>query len=123
METASHPQDPAVLRAEHDALAARLEIRHSIDHVRRGAYEGFAAVIGFGLAVKLAWDRWGTPAPGVVRKIPTGPPLFFYLAVVVAVVLVVLTVRELVRARRLMREEDALFARLVALRGALGLER
>ncbi len=122
METAPPAQDTAALRAEHDALAARLEIRRSIDHVRRGAYVGFAALIGAGLAVKLGWDRWGTPAPGVVRKVPTGPPVFFYLAVVLAAVLVILTLREASRARRLMREEDALFSRLLALRGMLGLD-
>ncbi|WP_242356010.1 MULTISPECIES: hypothetical protein [unclassified Anaeromyxobacter] len=115
-------QDPAALRAEHDALAARLEIRRSIDHVRRGAYVGFAALIGIGLAVKLGWDRWGTPAPGVARKIPTGPPVFFYLAVVLAAVLAALALREALRARRLMRDEDALFSRLLALRGMLGLD-
>jgi hypothetical protein len=58
-----------------------------------------------------------------VRKIPTGPPLFFYGAATLAAVLVFVTVRDALRARRLMREEDAIFARLVALRGLLGLDR
>jgi len=122
METAPPGNDPAALRREHDELAARLEARRSIDCVRRGAYLGFAALIAAGLAVKLAWDRWGAVPPGVVRKIPTGPPLFFYLAAAVAAALVAVTLRDLLRARRLMREEDALFARLVALRGVLGLD-
>jgi hypothetical protein len=123
MDTAHPVNDPAALRSEHDALAARLEVRRSIDCVRRGAYLGFAALIVVGLAVKLAWDRWGTVPPGVVRKIPTGPPLFFYVAATLAAVLVFVTVRDALRARRLMREEDAIFARLVALRGLLGLDR
>ena len=122
METATPAKDPAALRREHDALAARLEVRRSIDCIRRGAYLGFASLIAIGLAVKLAWDRWGTVPPGVVRKIPTGPPLFFFLAATFAAALVAVTLRDLLRARRLMREEDALFARLVALRGALGLD-
>lgn len=122
METATPAKDPAALRREHDALAARLEVRRSIDCIRRGAYLGFAALIAIGLAVKLAWDRWGTVPPGAVRKIPTGPPLFFFLAAALAAVLVAVTLRDLLRARRLMREEDALFARLVALRGVLGLD-
>ena len=83
---------------------------------------GSPALIAIGLAVKLAWDRWGTLPPGAVRKIPTGPPLFFFLAAALAAALVAVTLRDLLRARRLMREEDALFARLVALRGALGLD-
>jgi hypothetical protein len=122
MDTATPGKDAATLRREHDALAARLEVRRSIDCVRRGAYVGFGAIIAVGLAVKLAWDRWGTLPPGVVRKIPTGPPMFFFLAVALAGVLVAVALRDLVRARRLMREEDALFARLIALRGALGLD-
>ncbi len=123
MDTAHPEKDPATLRSEHDALAARLEVRRSIDCIRRGAYLGFAGLIAVGLAVKLAWDRWGTVPPGVARKIPTGPPLFFYLAAAVAAALVVTALRDLLRARRLMREEDAIFARLVALRGVLGLDR
>jgi hypothetical protein len=122
MDTATPGKDAAALRREHDALAARLEARRSIDCVRRGAYVGFAALIAVGLAGKLAWDRWGTLPPGVVRKIPTGPPLFFFLAAALAAVLVAVALRDLLRARRLMREEDALFARLVALRCALGLD-
>ncbi len=114
--------DPAALRAEHDALARRLEIRRSIDVARRGAYQIFAGLIAVGAAIALAWDRWGALRPGQVRKPVTGPPFFLYLATVVALVLLVLAIRSFVHARRMMREEDALFARLRALRGALGLD-
>ena len=114
--------DPAALRAEHDALARRLEIRRSIDVARRGAYQIFAGLIAVGAAIALAWDRWGTLRPGLVRKPVTGPPFFLYLAIAAALVLLLLAIRSFLRARRLMREEDALFARLRALRGTLGLD-
>ena len=58
----------------------------------------------------------------MVRKVAKGPPVFLYLAAAAAVVLLRLAIRDFVRARRLMREEDARFARLRALRDALGLE-
>ncbi len=58
----------------------------------------------------------------MVRKAVTGPPFFLYLATAAAVILLLLAIRSLRLVRRLMREEDALFARLCALRGALGLE-
>jgi hypothetical protein len=110
------------LREEHDALAEKLSFRRSVDHVRSGAYVGFAALIGIGLAVKLAWDRWGPPRPGVVRKIPHGLPVFFILAAVATVVLAFVAARAFCRAATLRREEDALFARLRALREAMGLD-
>ena len=122
MRTAPTDSDPMALRAEHDALAERLAARRSVDHVRAGAYIGFAAFIGVGLSVKLAWDRWGPPRPGVVKKLPHGIPLFFILAVIAAAILALFAARALRRAGALRREEDALFARLRALRAALGLD-
>lgn len=116
------PGDPAALRAEHDALARQLEIRRSIDVARRGAYLIFAGLIASGASIALAWDRWGKLKPGVVRKVAKGPPVFLYVATVAAVILLALALRAFVRARGLMREEDARFARLRALRDALGLE-
>ena len=116
------PGDPAALRAEHDALARQLEIRRSIDVARRGAYLIFAGLIASGASVALAWDRWGKLKPGLVRKVAKGPPVFLYVAMAAAVVLLILAIRAFVRARALMREEDARFARLRALRDALGLE-
>jgi hypothetical protein len=41
---------PSDLRREHDALAARLEARRSIDLVRRCAYSGFAGFVASGIA-------------------------------------------------------------------------
>jgi hypothetical protein len=122
MRTDPTGPDPTALRAEHDALAEKLAARHSVDHVRRGAYVGFAMLIGVGLSVKLAWDRWGPPRPGVVKKLPHGLPLFFILALVATLVLAIVAGRALRRAATLRREEDAHFARLRALRAALGLD-
>ncbi len=109
---------PGDLRAEHDALAARLESRRSVDLVRRGAYGGFLALIGTGLAIKLAYDRWLSVRATRFK----GPPVFFYAAALVAALLVAFTAWNLVRAVRLMRQEDADFARLRELRSQLGLD-
>lgn len=111
------------LRAEHDALAQRLAVRTSIDAIRRGLYLVFFGLLSVGLTVKLAFDRWGTPPPGVVRKLHAGPPLFLWIAGALAAALLLLAIRSLVRGRRLMRVEDALYARFRHLRRELGLER
>jgi hypothetical protein len=119
--------DPAALRAEYDALASRLASRASIDLVKRAAILGFVAFIAFGLSAKLAFDRWAPESwwpDGVPRPEPyPGAPLFFLLAAIATGALVAFSVRDVVRARRLMREEEALFARLLALRSALGFDR
>lgn len=112
----------ADLRAEHDELARRLEVRASIDLLRRALYTIFFGLIGAGTSVKLAWDRWGTLKPGVVRKLVGARPVFLYVATAVTIVLLVLAVRWLLEARRLAREEDRLFARFRELRATLGLE-
>ena len=120
--------DPALAdaRAEHDLLAKRLEARRSIDFVKRGAYEGFAAFIAFGFAARLAWDRWAF-ARGWTKKPPLKPPtsalpLFFLVALAVFLVLVALTVASIRRARAIMRVEDADFARFRELRARLGID-
>lgn len=112
----------AALRAEHDALAARLESRGSVDAARSGLYQIFAGLISAGLSLALAWDRWGRLRPGVVRKAIHGPPVFFYLAISAMTVLLLLAVRSFVRSRRLMLQEDALFARFRDLRATLGID-
>jgi hypothetical protein len=122
--TAATPQDatPAALRAEHDELARRLEVRLSIDHLRRGLLRVFFGLISAGVTVKLAWDRWGVLKPGAIRKPVVGRPLFFWIASVVTLVVLALGVASLLRARRLAREEDRLFVRFRELRGKLELE-
>jgi hypothetical protein len=116
------PAAPAALRAEHDDLARKLEVRVSIDELRKGLLRLFLGLIAVGLTVKLAWDRWGKLAEGVVREY-RGPPVFFWIATAVALVLLLLALRALVRARRLARDEDRLFARYRQLRSELGLDR
>jgi hypothetical protein len=119
--------DAGALRAEHDALAARLATRRSIDLVRKASLLGFAGFLGLGLSAKLAFDRWAPESwwpDGVPRPDPhPGAPFFFLLAALATAVLVALSLRNVARARRLMREEDALFARFLALRAELGLDR
>jgi hypothetical protein len=122
----SDARDPRIregLRAEHDALAEGLAIRRSIDWARRGIYQLFLGLLSVGLTAKLGWDRWGTLKPGVVRKPLTGPPLFLWIAGTVAVVLLAVSIRSFVRARRLMRDEDARWARYRELRSVLELDR
>ena len=113
--SAAAPQDPA--RAEHDALARRLSARRSIDEVRKAAYAGFAGLVAVGLSAKLAYDRWFTLLPTRSK----GQPVFFYCAAAAAALLLALAATWALRARRHMREEDALFARFRALRDKLGL--
>ena len=111
-------QSPQALRAEHDALAAALAARRSIDHVRKGVYGGFTGLLVTGISVKLAFDRWFSTRVTRFR----GPPVFFFLALTLAVLLLAFAGWQILGARRLMREEDERFARLCALRRELGLD-
>jgi len=125
MSTAPDVRESATregLRAEHDALAERLAVRTSVDEARKGLYLIFFGLLSVGLTVKLAWDRWGTLRAGVARKIHPGPPLFLYVAGAVAALLLLLAIRAFLKARRLMRDEDARWARYRELRAALGLD-
>jgi hypothetical protein len=116
------PANAEALLAEHDALARRLEVRGSIDHLRAGLLRVFVGLISAGVTVKLGWDRWGTLKPGVVRKAVTGKPLFLWIATGVTLVILTLAVSSLLRARRLAREEDRLFARFRELRAQLKID-
>lgn len=115
----TEPADP--LRAEHDALAARLEVRRSVDELRKALMVFFAGLISVGLTVRLAWDRWGPLKPGVVRR-THGPPILLWLATATAIALLLLAIRFSTRARGLMREEDVLWDRFRKIRGALGID-
>jgi hypothetical protein len=120
-----HPAEPAppdALRAEHDALAERLAVRRSVDLSRVALYEVFFGLVSVGLTVKLAFDRWGPVRPGVVRRLHSGPPLFLLVAAAVAIVLLLLSIRTFLRARRHAREEDALYARFREVRAGLRLD-
>jgi len=111
----------AALREEHDRIAEEIGTRRSVDHVQTGGVLAFFSVIGVGLTVKLGWDRWGwlpvnkpPPQPGV--------PMWFLLALLVALGLVGFTVRELRRASALRAVEAEKFRRLLALRKELELD-
>jgi hypothetical protein len=111
-------EDPA-LRAEHDALAARLATRQSVDLVRRGVWALFALVIAGGAAGKLAYDRWAPDPPPAFQ----GAPILLYLAILAALACATLAAVALTRALHHMRVEDAGFARLRELRALLGIDR
>jgi hypothetical protein len=106
------------LRAEHDTLADRLAVRRSVDLLRRAAYCGFGSFIASGLAARLAWDRWFSTRAVRFR----GPPVYFFLALAAALVLGAVAALLWMRSRRLMRAEDADFARFRSLRDLLDLE-
>ncbi|MBI5066676.1 MAG: hypothetical protein HZB56_00435 [Deltaproteobacteria bacterium] len=109
---------PEGLRAAHDALAARLAVRRSIDHVRQGAYGILFSIIGIGLTAKLAYDRWWSVRPGRIQ----GRGVYLYLAAAAAILVLLFTIRAFLRARRLMAQERADFEELRALRARLGLD-
>lgn len=109
---------PDLLRAEHDSLAQKLVVRRSIDFVRRGLYAGFAGFVASGLAIKFAYDFWFSTR--VTRF--KGPPVFFYSALAAALILIAISLWAFLRARRLMREEDRLFAAFRELRERLRIE-
>ena len=113
--------EESALRAEHDLLAGRVATRHSIDDVRKGAYASFGLVMAAGLTVKFAWDRWGWGPPPA--RPPGRYPLLFLVALAVALVAGGIATASFVRARRVMRVEDADFARLQEIRDRMGIER
>jgi hypothetical protein len=106
------------LRAEHDALARALSSRRSIEEARKAIYTGFFGAIALCTSAKLAFDRWFSTRVTRFR----GPPVFFYLALTLALVALALAIRWWLRARRHMRVEDEGFARLRALRATLELD-
>jgi len=118
------PADPkAALRAEHDALAERLAARASIVEVRRASIALFFGFLGVGLSGKLGWDRWGIVKPGDIPPEPQhGPPLHIWAAILAACFAFALSIRWFLAAKRLLAEEDALYARFKELRAALGYE-
>jgi hypothetical protein len=116
------PQELAALRAEHDALAEQLAVRPSVDRMKEGGVLTFFTVVTLGMSAKLAWDRWGW-VPVHTPKPPPGPPMYFLVALAIGLVLLGFAARAFRRAAVLRRGEDALFARLLALRAALGLDR
>ena len=117
-ESGSEERATAALRAEHDDLAGKLAVRRSIDVMRRFSYTAFAALLTAGLSVKLAYDRWFSIRPNRFK----GPPVYFFIALAITIVLVASAIVLFRRARRLMLGEDALFARMRALRDRLGLD-
>lgn len=117
-----HAEGDPALRGEHDELALRLAVRSSVEALRRAAIHGFLALVTFGISWGLTWDRYGE-RPTLHALAHT--ELYKYGAIltfVASVALVVLCVVTLARWRRVAREEDQLFARLRALRRALGID-
>lgn len=113
--------DPA-LRAEHDDLARRLAARASVDRLRRAGWMAFLSVMFFGLCWGLVWELHGeTPTARALEH-----PRLFDAAWVTAFVLWLSlgagAAVNLVRSRRMAREEDRLFGRLRELRRALGID-
>jgi hypothetical protein len=112
------PGDERTLRQEHDRLAKVLAARRSIDHVRRGAYAAFGALVTSGLSAKFGWDHWLGP----VEKRYRGAPSLFFVALVLAVGALVIAARAVVLARRDFRVERRDFAQFQELRARLGID-
>ena len=110
------------LRAEHDALANKLEARVSVEALRRAAVRGFLGVISFGLSWGLLWDRYGERPTETALAHTTLYRAGFLVTFATAVALFSLGLVSFLRGRRLAREEDRLFARLRELRRALGID-
>ncbi len=109
------------LRAEHDALAAQLATRASVDRMQTGGALTFFTVLAFGMSCKLAWDRWGWLP--VNKPKPEGEyPLWFLLGALLTAVLVWYTVRAFRQAAALRAVEAEGFRRLQALRSRLELD-
>jgi hypothetical protein len=119
MGTAAQRSEERGLSAEHDALAARLSARASVDEVRSGARALFGLVISGGMAAKLGYGRWGPSHPRAFGA----PPIFFWAALAAALACAAIATVAFARARRHMRLEDDDFARLRALRAILGIDR
>jgi hypothetical protein len=118
---AAGPAGQDALLAEHAALAAKLEARRSILEVRRASISLFLGFILVGLTGKLGWDRWGITKPGQVAPAPQhGPALHIWATMLVAIVVLALAIRYYLRAKHLLEEEEALFARFKEVRTALG---
>lgn len=121
MDHAPLPDDPAALRAEHDALADRLATRASVDRMKEGGVLTFFTVISLGMTAKLGWDRWGW-LPANKPKPEGHYPLWFLLGALLTLVLLRYAVRQYRRASALRQEEAALFERFRALRARLELD-
>ncbi len=114
------PRDETALRAEHDALARKLEVRRSVDELRTAAYSGFAAALSFGLTIKFTWDRWFSKLP---RTSPRGRyPILVILAAILFAVLLWVALRAARRARAHREVEERLAVRFEELRRMLRLD-
>ncbi len=119
-DRAPPPGDP--LRAEHDALAARLAARASVDVLRLAVVLGFLGLLSAGVSWAVLWDRYGAHPTEIAVEHTALFHAGYLAAGAVALTLFALTGLVLVRWRRLAREEDALFARLRELHRALGID-
>ncbi len=112
----------AALRAEHDALAKRLEVRASVDGLRRAGLMSFAGLVSACLSWGLVWDRFGkTPTEFALAH----TELFRFGWIITALVALGLFGAGAVafrRSRRVAAEEHTLFLRLCELRRALGID-
>jgi hypothetical protein len=119
------PSGDGALRAEHDILARRLEARRSVDAARRGLLRAFGGLLALGISAALAWERWGPSARGSSGVAWPGGALALVVVLAclaLAAALLAGGAAALRLARRLARDEAALFERLRALRLELGID-
>lgn len=107
MAESAAPQ--STLEVEHSRLARAARERRSVDSFARSALEGFGWALLSGVCGKMAWD-----SPRL--------PLFFYPLALLDLLLLWDAVRSYVRARAQLRDERAILARLLEVRGLLGID-
>jgi hypothetical protein len=101
--------DQSALEAELSQLASAARQRRSVDLYMRAALEGFCWALLAGVCGKLLWDS-------------ARPPLVLYPLVALDLLLLGDAVRCYAEARRSLRRELRLEARVRELRAALGID-
>ena len=102
-------QDPAALQKEFELLAAGARERRSVGGFMRAAVEGFAWALLAGVCGKLIWDS-------------AKPPPFFWPLAVLDLLLLWDALRSYRQARKDLRRELKLEARVRELRRELGID-
>lgn len=101
--------DPVALKQELELLAAAARTRRSVDAFMRAAVEGFAWALAAGVCGKLVWDS-------------ARPPPFFWPLLLLDILLFCDAARSYLQARKHLRRELRLEARLRELRRELGID-
>ncbi len=120
--TSVNSQTQASLRAEHDGLARRLEVRPSVDRLRSGLLVSFVGLVSFGISWALVSEVWAKEPSALALAHHDLLIAAICATAALAAVLFVRGALVLRSSRRMAREEATLFARLCELRRALEID-